>query len=87
MAEENNEDDSWLYGSSNENQENKDEQPQLDAKTITDNSENETTQDVGGNDEYPDDQHVCFHSTHFKNQFHLKHSNEIHCPFTGIQSR
>lgn len=60
MAEENNEDDSWLYGSSNENQENKDEQPQLDAKTITDNSENETTQDVGGNDEYPDDQHVCF---------------------------
>lgn len=62
MAEENNEDDSWLYGNSNENQENQDEQPQFDEKTITDNNESETIQDDSKNDEYPEvREHVCFY--------------------------
>lgn len=61
MAEENNEDDSWLYGSS-ENQENQDEPPQIDEKTITDDTENETTLETSRNDdEYPDDTNVIIH--------------------------
>lgn len=61
MAEENNEDDSWLYGSS-ESQENQDEQPQIDEKTITDDTENETTLETSRNDdEYPDEANVNIH--------------------------
>lgn len=56
MADENNEDDSWLYGSC-ENQDNQEEQPQLDEKTITENNENDTAQDASRNDEYRDEQH------------------------------
>lgn len=58
MAEENNEDDSWLYGSSNENQENQDEQPQIDEQLETNDTENEKGEEGGENDEYQDDQHV-----------------------------
>lgn len=60
MADENNEDDSWLYGSSNENQENSDEQPNIDnEKTITDDQSalafsNETAQEGNKNEDYPD---------------------------------
>ncbi|XP_031637506.1 pre-mRNA 3'-end-processing factor FIP1 [Contarinia nasturtii] len=62
MSEENNEDDSWLYGSSNENQENQEEQPQIDEKIITEDQSalafsNDTTQDQDDsrNEEYQDD--------------------------------
>lgn len=63
MADENNEDDSWLYGSSNENQENPDEQPQIDEKTITDDPpaadfQNDTNQEDSRNDDYPEEVHV-----------------------------
>lgn len=58
MADENNEDDSWLYGSSNENQDSQEEQPQIDEKIITDEAENEKIAEVSRNDEYPDDQQV-----------------------------
>lgn len=56
MSEENNEDDSWLYGSSNENQDNQEEQSQHDEKTITDEQtasafSNDTIQDNSKNDE------------------------------------
>lgn len=60
MADENNEDDSWLYGSSNENQENSNEQPNIDnEKTITDDQSalafsNETAQEGNRNEDYPD---------------------------------
>lgn len=58
MADENNEDDSWLYGSSNENQDSQDEPPQIDEKAITDEAENARIDEVSRNDEYSDDQHV-----------------------------
>lgn len=64
MADENNEDDSWLYGSSNENQDNPDEQPQIEnEKTITDDQSalafpNEEPQNDGPNEEYPDGANV-----------------------------
>lgn len=60
MADENNEDDSWLYGSSNENQENQDEQEQIDDKIITDQGKNEKIGEISHNDEYSDSQHVSF---------------------------
>lgn len=60
MADENNEDDSWLYGSSNENQENQDEHPQIEEKTITDNSSaltfsNDATPEDSKNEEHRDE--------------------------------
>lgn len=65
MADENNEDDSWLYGSSNENQENPDEQPQIEnEKTVTDDQStsaseaNETAQDDSRNEDYSDGMNV-----------------------------
>lgn len=58
MADENNEDDSWLYGSSNENQDSQDEPPQIDEKAITEEAENARIDEVSRNDEYSDDQHV-----------------------------
>lgn len=65
MADENNEDDSWLYGSSNENPDNQDEeeqqqqQQQIDDK-ITDTLDQKEAES-SGNDKYdPDDQQVSF---------------------------
>lgn len=67
MAEENNEDDSWLYGSSNENQENQDEQPQIEEKVITEERENEKIAELSRNDEYPEDQQVTSDKDHSSN--------------------
>lgn len=56
MADENNEDDSWLYGGSNENhenQENQDEHQLLDEKTKTDETIEAPTEHCKS-DEYPD---------------------------------
>lgn len=78
MAEENNEDDSWLYGSSNENQNNQDEQPPLDEKTITENNENDTAQDASRNDEYRDE-HV---RTNNKFRKQSRFQNKIHSFFS-----
>lgn len=66
MADENNEDDSWLYGS-NANSENSDEQPQIEDKTTTDDSSaiafpTETNQDDSRNDEYHEETNVRFNS-------------------------
>lgn len=59
MADENNEDDSWLYGSS-ENQDNQDEQHlQNDDKITTNESIDQDNAGTSGNDKYdPDDQQV-----------------------------
>lgn len=61
MADENNEDDSWLYGSSNENQDHRDEQqePQIDENIITNEENDQKDNESSGNDKYdPDDQQV-----------------------------
>lgn len=61
MADENNEDDSWLYGSSNENQDNQDEQQQSqnDENIITNEESDQKDAEPSGNDKYdPDDQQV-----------------------------
>lgn len=66
MADENNEDDSWLYGSS-ENQDNQDEQQSQSDEKLTTNESGIDEENAGasGNDKYdPDDQQVsgqrCF---------------------------
>lgn len=60
MADENNEDDSWLYGSSNENQENQDEQQsEIDENITTNEPIDQKDAETSGNDKYdPDDQQV-----------------------------
>lgn len=52
MADENNEDDSWLYGSSNENQENQDEDEQstLNEKLATPSNQSDSTGDNNKNE-------------------------------------
>lgn len=67
MADENNEDDSWLYGSSNENQDHQDEQQsQSDEKITTNESIDQQEAGNSGNDKYdpddPDDQQVSRHN-------------------------
>lgn len=60
MADENNEDDSWLYGNQDENQDNQDEQQSQNDEKITTNES--IDQEDAGNDKYdpddPDDQQV-----------------------------
>lgn len=63
MADENNEDDSWLYGSSNENQESQDEQPPIVDKTTTEETSeiafpNESNQDDSRPEEYQNEPNV-----------------------------
>ena len=65
MADENNEDDSWLYGNANENQDKKDEQEsQIDEKITTNETIDQNDAEISGNDKYdPDDQQVSKHGT------------------------
>lgn len=91
MAEENNEDDSWLYGSA-ENQDNQNEQrPEIDERIATETAEPNTAE-PSGNDKYdPDEQQVSHSSANslYRNRAVLffSKSTNFHMPqFSGTGS-